>query len=51
MTIATLGLVGLYVGRIFRQVKGRPVYVIAELLNPAGERHNADLDAYMSAKA
>jgi dolichol-phosphate mannosyltransferase len=29
-TIATLGVVGLYIGRILRQVKGRPTYIIAE---------------------
>lgn len=28
--MATLGSIGLYVGRIFRQVKNRPLYVIAE---------------------
>jgi len=30
-TIFAVGLVGLYVGRIFRQVQGRPLYVVAEL--------------------
>lgn len=29
-TIFTIGLVGIYVGRIFRQVQGRPLYVIGE---------------------
>jgi dolichol-phosphate mannosyltransferase len=30
VTVFTVGLVGLYVGRIFRQVQGRPLYVLAE---------------------
>lgn len=30
LTVFTVGLVGLYVGRIFRQVQGRPLYVVAE---------------------
>jgi dolichol-phosphate mannosyltransferase len=30
VTVFTVGLVGLYVGKIFRQVQGRPLYVIAE---------------------
>jgi dolichol-phosphate mannosyltransferase len=29
LTVFTIGLVGLYVGRIFRQVQGRPLYVVA----------------------
>jgi len=32
MTI--LGMVGLYIGRIFRQVKGRPLYLISEVSTP-----------------
>ncbi len=28
--IFTMGVVGMYVGRIFRQVQGRPIYVVAE---------------------
>jgi dolichol-phosphate mannosyltransferase len=30
LTVVTVGVVGLYVGRIFRQVQGRPLYVVAE---------------------
>lgn len=30
VTIVTVGLVGLYVGNIFQQVKGRPLYVVAD---------------------
>jgi glycosyltransferase involved in cell wall biosynthesis len=47
MTIATLGLVGLYVGRIFRQVKGRPIYIVAELVNAAAEPQTAAMEAHM----
>lgn len=51
MTIATLGLVGLYVGRIFRQVKGRPTYIVAEMVNPAAEPQNNITEAHLSANA
>jgi len=37
MNIATVGVVGLYVGRIFREVKRRPLYVIAETCNVGGK--------------
>ena len=33
LLMAMLGVVGLYVGKIFEQVKGRPLFVIAEKLN------------------
>jgi glycosyltransferase involved in cell wall biosynthesis len=33
LILLTLGLVGLYVGRIFREVKGRPLYIVAETAN------------------
>ena len=36
--IVTLGVVGLYIGRIFEQVKGRPVFVIDEEVSVEGEQ-------------
>lgn len=33
VTISTVGLTGLYVGRIFREVKNRPLYVIETLVS------------------
>jgi dolichol-phosphate mannosyltransferase len=38
VTVFTVGLVGLYVGRIFRQVQGRPLYVLAERTDEASRR-------------
>lgn len=35
--IVSLGVVGLYVGRIFEQVKGRPLFVIDEQAPPPGK--------------
>lgn len=42
VTIACLGVVGLYVGRIFGEAKRRPHYVVAERVNAAGVDHGAD---------
>jgi dolichol-phosphate mannosyltransferase len=36
--ITSLGVVGLYVGRIFDQVKGRPIFVVDEQLDGGWER-------------
>ena len=33
LLLAMLGIVGLYVGKIFDQVKGRPLFVISEKVN------------------
>ena len=33
VTLTMLGLIGVYVGRIFNQVKNRPLYIIAEEIN------------------
>lgn len=33
LILASVGVVGLYVGNIFEEVKGRPLYVVAEVLN------------------
>jgi len=33
LIISSVGMVGLYVGRVFNDIKGRPYYVVAEYLN------------------
>ena len=37
--LVSLGVIGLYVGKVFEQVKGRPLYVVDE---EAGSRHGAE---------
>lgn len=32
MILGTLGVIGLYLGKVFEQVKGRPLYVVAEVV-------------------
>lgn len=32
MILGTLGVIGLYLGKVFEQVKGRPLYVVAEVI-------------------
>ena len=36
--IASTGIAGLYVGKIFEQVKGRPLYVIDQAVNRGADR-------------
>jgi dolichol-phosphate mannosyltransferase len=35
MQLACLGILGAYVGRIFQQVKGRPLYMVDEIISSA----------------
>jgi len=41
VTISSIGLLGLYVGRIFAQVKSRPLYILAEAKNVSGAADRA----------
>ena len=36
-TLTALGLVGDYVARIYEEIKGRPLYVVADALNLASD--------------
>ena len=33
LTLSAIGVVGIYIGNIFTEVKNRPLYVVAEILN------------------
>jgi dolichol-phosphate mannosyltransferase len=33
LTLSTLGVLGLYVGKVFNEVKERPLYVVKDLIN------------------
>ncbi|RAU23271.1 glycosyltransferase [Paramagnetospirillum kuznetsovii] len=37
MQLLTLGIIGDYVGRVFDEVKGRPLFIIRKLYEPGGE--------------
>lgn len=39
MIIMILGIIGLYLGKVFEKVKGRPVYIISESVNVSDENH------------
>ena len=38
MIIMVIGVVGMYVGNIFMQTKGRPLYIVRQILNDVGEK-------------
>jgi hypothetical protein len=44
MQLACLGILGAYVGRIFQQVKGRPLYMIDEVVSSAALKDEAAAD-------
>jgi dolichol-phosphate mannosyltransferase len=47
--LTSLGVVGLYVGRIFEQVKNRPMFVVAEEIDPPAPLRSAVEDAAAAA--
>lgn len=50
MILGTLGVIGLYLGKVFEEVKGRPLYVVAEVTPRAGtgRPHVATSDEFKS---
>ena len=40
--LISLGIIGEYLGRVYEEVKGRPLYVVAERLGLEGEVGGAD---------
>jgi polyisoprenyl-phosphate glycosyltransferase len=45
--ITSVGVTGLYLGRVFEQVKGRPLYVVAETCElRGGDREVTDQDVH-----
>ncbi len=43
--ITSIGVTGLYIGRIFEQVKGRPLYVVAETTDSEDREHSRRVSA------
>jgi dolichol-phosphate mannosyltransferase len=33
--MSTIGVVGLYVGKIFEEAKGRPIFIVEKIINKA----------------
>ena len=38
LLMISLGIVGYYIAKIYDEIKGRPKYIISQMLNGAGEK-------------
>jgi dolichol-phosphate mannosyltransferase len=44
LLLANMGLLGLYIGKIFDEAKNRPIYIISELINVHNKNSEKDTE-------
>ena len=48
--LLSLGIVGQYIARIFEEVKGRPLYVVGEVVEGGAEAPSPEADPALTAR-